>query len=645
MITSKYGEKQPLLQSDKYATYDANFDTTGSKDPLKRKSSFDPSRRVTLSWHNIEVFVKPQRGRFACCSDHSEIRDCKQLLHGVSGVAKPGQLLAIMGASGAGKTTLLNVLTNKNLRLLDVMGEVLVNGQNVGESIVNQSAYVQQDDLFIGTLKVIEHLTFQAMVRMDKHISYSEKMKRVDQVILELGLTKCRDTLIGITGSLKGISGGEAKRLAFASEVLTNPALMFCDEPTSGLDSFMSQNVVQVLRDMAEGGRTIVCTIHQPSSETFELFDNLLLLAEGKIAYQGLASKALEFFERAGLKCPMNYNPADFYIHNLAIVPGKEAESKQKVAEICKLFERESQSRVERTVSTTPSFHNTNTKSTSRYKASWITQFRAVMWRCWIGRIREPMVTKAQIIQSVVMGLLLGLVYLNQKYDQNGIQNFNGALFLVLMNVTFQNVYTVINSFTFEQAIFLREHWNGMYRTDIYFLCKTIAETPVITISAALMVTIIYWMTGFNPDWRAFLYYLLIMVLISLTGASFGYMMSAASPSYNVALSITTPLVMPMVLFGGFYLNAGSIPVYFVWIKYLSWLYYGNEALVINQWSSITNITCFTEGCQSTGKEVLAGLSFNEDNFFFDIGMLVVLMVFYRLLAFMALLVKSSRKT
>lgn len=158
------------------------------------------------------------------------------------------------------------------------------------------SAYIQQDDLFIGTLTPREHLEFQALVRMDREIPYKARMARVDSVLHELGLTKCAKTVIGVPGRIKGISGGEMKRLAFASEVLTNPALLFCDEPTSGLDSYMAQNVVEVLQQLANQGKSIICTIHQPSSQVFSMFDRVLLMAEGQVTYLGGVRRAFEFF-------------------------------------------------------------------------------------------------------------------------------------------------------------------------------------------------------------------------------------------------------------------------------------------------------------------------------------------------------------
>ncbi|XP_031575212.1 protein white-like isoform X2 [Actinia tenebrosa] len=235
----------------------------------------DNQKRATLSWHGVDVFAPIDRGsicrRLCRKTDPNEPR-IKQILFDVNGKVEPGTLLAVMGASGAGKTTLMNVLAHRNIGNVKVMGSVMVNNTPVGLNINSISAYVQQEDLFIGTLTVREHLTFHALLRMDKHVSRADRLRRVEEVLLELGLVKCADTLIGIPGRMRGISGGEKKRLAFASEVLTDPSILFADEPTSGLDSFMAQNVVSTLQRLASQGRTIVCTIHQPSSEVYAMF-------------------------------------------------------------------------------------------------------------------------------------------------------------------------------------------------------------------------------------------------------------------------------------------------------------------------------------------------------------------------------------
>jgi ABC-type multidrug transport system ATPase subunit len=143
-------------------------------------------------------------------------------------------------------------------------------------------------------------------------------------------LKKCENIPISIQDK-KGISGGEKRRLAFACEVLTNPLILFCDEPTSGLDSFIALSVVECMKNLAKQGRTIICTIHQPSSEIFELFDRLCLLSEGKLAFNGMLDKSYGFFEDQGFKVPVNYNPADFYIKTLACVPSDRQNSLNRI--------------------------------------------------------------------------------------------------------------------------------------------------------------------------------------------------------------------------------------------------------------------------------------------------------------------------
>jgi ABC-type multidrug transport system permease subunit len=186
----------------------------------------------------------------------------------------------------------------------------------------------------------------------------------------------------------------------------------------------------------------------------------------------------------------------------------------------------------------------------------------------------------------------LGSIYWQQELDQNGVMNLNGALFPLLTNMTFQNAFAVINTFCLELPIFLREHNNGMYRVDAYFSAKMLAELPTFILIPTIFVGVYYFMVGFNSDFRAFLMCVLIAVLVANCASSFGYLMSCVSSSVTMALSLGPPIMIPLLLFGGFFLNNLSVPFYFVWLKYLSWFYYGNEALIINQWQGIQNISC-----------------------------------------------------
>ena len=201
-----------------------------------------------------------------------------QILDNVTGSTKPGELMAIMGSSGAGKSTLMNVLTRRNVKGLKISGRVSVNGMEVKEDISKLSAYIQQNDVFVGALTVREHLLFHARLKLSKQTA-SRQTERIEEVVKIMGLQRCYNTTIGLPGVDKTISGGEMKRLSIATEILIDPPIIFADEPTSGLDSYLAMAVVNTLKDLSRNGTTVLCTIHQPSSEIFDVFDSLQLLS------------------------------------------------------------------------------------------------------------------------------------------------------------------------------------------------------------------------------------------------------------------------------------------------------------------------------------------------------------------------------
>nr|XP_053632760.1 protein white-like [Cherax quadricarinatus] len=491
---------------------------------------------ITYTWEGINVScnasVIPRRFLKLRRASNNVTTNTQQLhiLKDVCGICRPGELLAIMGASGAGKTTLLNVLTHRNNDKLRVSGNININGIPANyDDITSRSAYVQQDDIFVGTLTVREQLIFQAVLRMDRHLLYKERLRRVNQVIMELGLTKCENTLIGVPGKNKSISGGEMKRLSFACEVLTNPSLMFCDEPTSGLDSFMAQNVVAMMKSMAERGKTIIFTIHQPSSEVYAMFDRVLLMAEGRVAFLGTTDEALRFFSNLNLHCPKQFNPSDFFIDQLSVEPGKVLLSQQKIAKICDIFSSSQLGTAlsedllsnQNSQSQDTSTHF-QTKNASPYKASWVSQFCAVLWRSWLEVLREPYLVRIRFFQLLTLAVLVGVLYRGQNMNDLGVFNINGALFLLLINMTFQNCTTVFNTFCSQRELFLREHFNGMYRSDVYFLAKNLVEIPFFSMYSILYTSIIYWVIGLNPCLERFLLCLLVTILVSLCTVSFG---------------------------------------------------------------------------------------------------------------------------
>ena len=310
----EYGARDTFENSslEDVGSGDYDEDDDDKPDEASKEDRIEDEDRITLSWKNVCVRTTIGGGKSASSKD---------ILVDVEGIVRPGSLVALMGASGAGKTTLLNTLNFRNRAGLKVAGDIMINGHQVDQKQMSDvSVFVQQEDVFVGTLTVKEHLTFHAKLRM-KHSSREQILQRVDDVMVQMGLKKCENVLIGVPEKIKGISGGETKRLAFAAEILMKPALIFCDEPTSGLDSFMATSLVKLLNRYAEAGRTIICTIHQPSSDIFQLFDHICIMAEGKCAFIGLSKDCAATFDKAGYPCPENYNPSDHYVFLLAVSP------------------------------------------------------------------------------------------------------------------------------------------------------------------------------------------------------------------------------------------------------------------------------------------------------------------------------------
>ncbi|KAF0392430.1 ABC transporter [Gigaspora margarita] len=238
----------------------------------------------------------------------------KEILSSIHGVVKPGQVMAILGGSGAGKTSFLDILARKNKAGI-VSGDIYVNGRAVrDEEFKSVVGYVDQEDHLLPTLTVYETILYSALLRLPAEMTIDAKKYRVIETMKELGIIDIRDSKIGDTGT-RSISGGEKRRVSIACELVTSPSILFLDEPTSGLDAYNAYNVVESLVTLARDyRRTVICTIHQPRSNIFALFDQLLLLGNGHMIYSGEASRCQSYFESIGHKCPPGFNIADYLV-------------------------------------------------------------------------------------------------------------------------------------------------------------------------------------------------------------------------------------------------------------------------------------------------------------------------------------------
>lgn len=240
----------------------------------------------------------------------------KNILQGIQGICRPGEVTAIMGASGAGKTTFLDILARKNKRG-QVSGDFFVNGEKVSDAVYkNVVGFVDQEDTMLPTLTVHETILNSALLRLPRDMGRAAKEQRVFEVEKELGIHHIRDSLIGSEeGKGRGISGGEKRRVGIACELVTSPSILFLDEPTSGLDAFNAFNVIECLVTLAKTyKRTVVFTIHQPRSNIVALFDRLLLLARGKTVFSGPFTQCQAYFDSIGYECPPGFNIADYLV-------------------------------------------------------------------------------------------------------------------------------------------------------------------------------------------------------------------------------------------------------------------------------------------------------------------------------------------
>lgn len=243
---------------------------------------------IPFAWSDVTVSV-------GASSKGSEVT----LLDNVSGYAKPGEMLAIMGPSGSGKSTLLDTLSGRKT-VGNIRGTIKFGGFKPTQAFVRRylGYVVQGDDTLLSLLTVEEMLRYTAELKLERSVSAEEKQEAVDGVIEVLGLSTCRHVQIG-DRVVRGVSGGQAKRVSIGIALISNPRVLFLDEPTSGLDSFTANEVVSVVKSLATRGITVCATIHSPTPYAFGLFDSLLLLGSGRTMYFGPAQGAVAFVRKA----------------------------------------------------------------------------------------------------------------------------------------------------------------------------------------------------------------------------------------------------------------------------------------------------------------------------------------------------------
>ncbi|KAI4307835.1 hypothetical protein L6164_030973 [Bauhinia variegata] len=506
----------------------------------------------------------------------------KKILKAITGSIGPGEILALMGPSGSGKTTLLKVIGGRLLE--NIKGKITYNDVKFTATVKRRIGFVTQEDILFPQLTLEETLIFSAFLRLPTNMSRQQKYARVETTVKELGLERCRHTKIG-GGFIKGISGGERKRTSIGYEILVDPSLLPLDEPTSGLDSTSANKLLLTLQGLAKTGRTIITTIHQPSSRIFHMFDKLLLIAEGYPVYYGKATESMEYFSSMRFIPEIPMNPVEFLL-DLAtgqvnhisvpedILEGQESADPSKA--VIKYLQLKYKTLLEpkekenhRTIRA-PEHLQLAIQVKREWTLSWLDQFMILSKRTFRARCKDYF-DKLRLVQALGIALLLGLLWWKSSTNTEAqLRDQVGLMFYICILWTSSCIFGAVYVFPFEKVYVVKARKADMYRLSVYYACSTLCDmghTFSILPSSCLS---------------------------SITSQGAGELFGAAVMSIQRAGMAASLFLMFFLLSGGYYVQ--HIPKFMQWLKYLSFMYYGLRLLLKVQYSGDQLYECGSKG-------------------------------------------------
>jgi ABC-type multidrug transport system ATPase subunit len=450
----------------------------------------------------------------------------KAILKPLTAEFRPGSLNVIMGPSGSGKTSLLNCMAG---RLKDDIstrykksGTMTFNGAEPSQDVVHSicSFVTQDDDALLASLTVRETLRYAAGLRLPNWMSKEQKMQRAEEILLKMGLKDCADNLIG-NDLIKGISGGEKRRVTIAVQILTEPRVLLLDEPLSGLDAFTALSIVDVLRGLSQEGRTLIVTIHQPRSDLFAHFGNILLLARGGYPiFAGPADNMLPHFAAQGYECPQHINPADFALDLITVDLQHEAREAASRVKVRKLVESWNPNMfpVTRVGSiATPA----ELGSLAREPSSFVTAYSILIRRMTKNMFRQPDIMIARIMQVVGMGLVLALYFAPLKNNYFSIQTRMGFL-VEIAPLYFVGMLNNIAVYPIERDVFYRDFDDRIYGVEAFFMTYISLTTPFEIISCIIFSVLAVLACGLQRDASTFFIITFNAFCITSCGESLG---------------------------------------------------------------------------------------------------------------------------
>ncbi|KAM0046521.1 putative ABC transporter, AAA+ ATPase domain, ABC-2 type transporter [Helianthus debilis subsp. tardiflorus] len=614
-------------------------------DTVKPDDDHTANHHILTHAHSKHMALYPIRLKFEKVVYKVILKGAREkvILNGVTGMVCPGEMLAMLGPSGSGKTTLLTALGGRLTGKL--AGKITYNNQPFCGSTKRRTGFVTQEDVLYPHLTVTETLLFTAMLRLPNCLTRDEKVNHVERVIAELGLTRCQNSMIG--GPLfRGISGGEKKRVSIGQEMLINPSLLLLDEPTSGLDSTTAQRILTTIKRLATGGRTVVTTIHQPSTRIYHMFDKLVLLSEGSQIYYGPASTALEYFSSIGFSTSVTVNPADLLL-DLAngIAPdtmhdyeqGEDAEEERKSVrkKLVSCFEtRWETSLYDLDVCNyNPEIEGLKRShvQSEQWYTSWWYQFTVLLIRGLRERRFEAF-NKLRIFQVVSVAILAGLLWWHTPTSH--IADRIAMLFFFSVFWGFYPLYNAVFTFPQERRMLIKERSSGMYRLSSYFLARTIGDLPLELALPTAFTFILYWMGGLKPDPSTFILSWLVVIYTVLVAQSLGLAFGAILMDVKQATTLASVTTLVFLIAGGYYVQ--QIPPFIVWLKYLSYSYYCYKLLLGVQYHENDLYEC-SKGVYCKVADFQAVKSVGLNNLAMDLSIMALMLIGYRFVAYLAL--------
>ncbi|XP_043722186.1 ABC transporter G family member 1-like [Telopea speciosissima] len=551
-----------------------------------------------------------------------------------------------MGPSGCGKSTLLDTLAGRLGSNTRQSGKVLVNGRKQRLSF-GTSAYVTQDDTLMTTLTVKEAVYYSAQLQLPDSMPKAEKKERAESTIREMGLQDAMNTRIG-GWTVKGLSGGQKRRVSICIEILTRPKLLFLDEPTSGLDSAASFHVMNRIAGLAQqDGRTVIASIHQPSSEVFELFQNLCLLSSGRTVYFGPASGANEFFTLNGFPCPTMRNPSDHFLRtinkdfeqDIEQGPGTEAMTTEQAIKILVQSYKSSTTcqQVQRRVAEICKREGTPMVKKGS-QAGFLTQSIVLTKRSFVNMFRDLGYYWLRFAIYVALCLSVGTIYYDIGHSYGSIQARGSMLSFVGAFLTFMAIGG-FPSFVEDMKIFQRERLNGHYGVGAFVIGNTLSSIPYLTLNSLIPGAIAYYLVGLQRGIDHFAYFALVLFMCTMLVESLMMIVASIVPDFLMGIITGAGIQGVMMLNGGFFRLPNDLPKPF-WkypMYYIAFHKYANQGFYKNEFIGLTFPNNQAGGSATiTGDEILRNTWQVEMGYskWVDLAILFGMVILYRLMFF-----------